>query len=51
MPPGTPKVTYLLQARRAGVSGQASPFSEPLTVFLGVPQDSEAGAQPLHIAA
>jgi hypothetical protein len=30
---------------------QSSPFSEPLTVLLGVPQDSEAGAQPLHLAA
>ncbi len=51
VPPGTPKVTYLLQARRAGPAGGSSPFSEPLTVFLGVPTDSEAGAQPLHIAA
>ncbi len=51
VPPGTQRVTYLLQARRAGNSGQSSPFSEPLTVFLGVPQDEEAGAQALHLAA
>lgn len=51
IPPGTQRVTYLLQARRAGNSGRSSPFSEPLTVFLGVPQDEEAGAQPLHLAA
>ncbi len=50
--PGTPKVTYLLQARRAGVGGQASPFSEPLTVFLGVPQEgAEEGGQGLQLAA
>ncbi|MFM9996724.1 MAG: hypothetical protein ACKVU4_13105 [Phycisphaerales bacterium] len=51
VPPGAQRVTYLLQARRSGIGGQSSPFSEPLTVFLGVPQDSDAGAQPLHIAA
>lgn len=44
-----------IQARRAGIGGQASPFSEPVTVFLGVPQnesDAAAASGPgLQIAA
>ncbi len=50
VPPGSQRVTYLLQTRRSGSSGQSSPFSEPLTVFLGVPQDG-GDEQQLQLAA
>lgn len=48
LPPGTASAVYLLRAHRGGVD---SPFSEPVTLYLGIPGGGTGAGQDLRIAA